>query len=102
MFSIPPKAEYTVTSGEDLNITCVAVGSPMPFVKWVVNGVDVRPGVTPPIGKNVLQLKNIRRSENYTCQAASKLQLIENTTLVRVQSLPAAPTNLITRKLTSR
>ena len=66
----------------------------MPYVKWVVDGVDVVPGMTPPIGKNVLVLKNIQRSENYTCQAASKLQLIENTTLVRVQSLPSAPSGL--------
>ena len=27
-------------SGEDLNITCVAVGSPMPYVKWQSNGQD--------------------------------------------------------------
>ena len=42
-------------------------------------------GKNPPIGKNVLRLTNIQRSENYTCQAASKLALIENTTQVRVQ-----------------
>ena len=40
----------------------------MPYVKWVVDGVDVVPGLTPPIGKNILVLKNIQRSENYTCQ----------------------------------
>ena len=81
-------------AGSDLNITCVAFGSPMPYVKWVLNGADVNPRVKPPIGKNVLVLRNIQKSQNYTCQAASKLQLIENTTLVRVQSLPSAPTNL--------
>ena len=32
-------------------------------------------------------LKNIQRSENYTCQAASKLALIENTTQIRVQGI---------------
>ena len=42
-------------------------------------------GKNPPIGKNILRLKNIQRSENYTCQAASKLALIENTTQIRVQ-----------------
>ena len=47
-----------------------------------VNPMD---GKNPPIGKNVLRLKNIQRSENYTCQAASKLALIENTTQIRVQ-----------------
>ena len=35
-FSIPPEPEYNVMAGSDLNITCVAVGSPMPYVKWVV------------------------------------------------------------------
>ena len=33
----------------------------------------------------MLRLTNIQRSETYTCQAASKLALIENTTQVRVQ-----------------
>ena len=42
-------------------------------------------GKNPPIGKNVLRLTNIQRSENYTCQAASKLALIQNTTQVRMQ-----------------
>ena len=116
-FSIPPEPEYNVMAGSDLNITCVAVGSPMPYVKWVVNNkvctntwrlviknqntfesriifhtidilfqeVNPRDGKNPPIGKNVLMLKNIQRSENYTCQAASKLALIENTTQIRVQ-----------------
>ena len=47
--------------------------------------MNPRDGKNPPIGKNVLMLKNIQRSENYTCQAASKLALIENTTQIRVQ-----------------
>ena len=38
----------------------------MPYVKWVVDGVDVVPGLTPPIGKNVLVLKNIQRSKIHT------------------------------------
>lgn len=45
------------------------------------------PGVTPPIGKNVLQLHNIQETENYTCVAASKLGIIEATTIVRVQGM---------------
>jgi netrin-G3 ligand len=46
---------------------------------------DVFPEVTPPIGKNVLQLTGIQDSSNYTCVAASKLGIIERSTLVRVQ-----------------
>ncbi|KAJ8966044.1 hypothetical protein NQ317_015888 [Molorchus minor] len=33
-FSIPPPPIVDVKLGDDLNLTCVAVGSPMPFVKW--------------------------------------------------------------------
>ena len=32
-FTIRPDAKYEVKNGAALNITCVAVGSPMPFVK---------------------------------------------------------------------
>ena len=84
-FSIPPEAYYEVMSGSDLNLTCVAVGSPMPYVKWRKGSQDVLPEVTPPIGKNVLQLTGIQESANYTCVAASKLGIIEKSTLVRVQ-----------------
>lgn len=72
--------------GADLNLTCVAVGSPMPYVKW-------RKGVTQeltsednlPIGKNTLELTNIQESANYTCIAASALGIIEATAQVKVQ-----------------
>ena len=84
-FSIPPEAYYEVMSGSDLNLTCVAVGSPMPYVKWRKGSQDVFPEVTPPIGKNVLTLTGIQESSNYTCVAASKLGIIERSTLVRVQ-----------------
>ena len=33
-FSISPDTKYEVLQGGQLNITCVAVGSPMPNVKW--------------------------------------------------------------------
>jgi len=53
-----------------------------------VNFQDVAPDATPPIGKNVLQLTEIEESANYTCVAASKLGIIERSTLVRVQGTP--------------
>ncbi len=46
---------------------------------------DVASDLNPPIGKNVLQLTDIEESANYTCVAASKLGIIEKSTLVRVQ-----------------
>ena len=81
-------------SGSGLNITCVAVGSPMPYVKWKKGDEDLNPNVQPSIGKNVLTLNNIQNSETYTCVAASKWGVIESKTIVRVQTLPRAPENL--------
>lgn len=58
-----------------VNLTCVAIGSPMPYVLW-------RDGANqlgePVIGKNVLQLKNVTESKNYTCVASSDLGNIEH------------------------
>jgi len=47
-----------------------------------------------PIGKNVLLLTNIRKTNTYTCAAASRFGIIETKTSVKVQSLPQAPTNV--------
>ena len=84
-FTIRPEAKYEVKNGADINITCVAVGSPMPFVKWREGTRDLTPDNELPIGKNVLELKNIRDTSNYTCVAASKLGIIETHTIVKVQ-----------------
>lgn len=73
--------------GADLKLTCVAVGSPMPSVKWrkgLAN--DITPDDKAPIGKNVLELTNIQESANYTCVAASVLGKLESVTSVKVQS----------------
>lgn len=72
--------------GDNLNLTCVAVGSPMPFVKWRKGlATDLTPEDQLPIGKNVLELTNIQESANYTCVAASALGVIEAVTNVKVQ-----------------
>lgn len=93
-FSIPPDPIYEVMPGASLNITCVAVGSPMPYVKWRKGSVDITPEHSIPIGKNVIILENIRESINYTCVAASKLGNIEQLTQIIVQALPRPPTNV--------
>ena len=100
-FSLPPEAHYEVISGSDLNITCEAVGGPMPYVKWKKGADDVRPQVTPPIGKNVLQLTDISQSTVYTCVAASKWGVIESQTNVRVQTLPRPPEGLRATEITA-
>lgn len=80
--------------GSGLNLTCVAVGSPMPHVSWRKGQADLNFDGTLPVGKNVLRLDDIRESANYTCIAHSKLGNIEAHTHVVVQSLPRAPTNV--------
>ena len=76
--------------GGSVNLTCVAVGSPMPYVRWRRGSVDV-PSVagqldaSTPIGKNVLQLTDVRQTTTYTCVASSELGSIEHHAEVRVR-----------------
>lgn len=85
-FSIPPPPVSEVKLGDNLNLTCVAVGSPMPFVKWRKGLTqELTPEDKLPIGKNTLELTNIQESANYTCVAASALAVIEAVAQVKVQ-----------------
>ncbi|XP_055547044.1 tyrosine-protein phosphatase Lar isoform X2 [Wyeomyia smithii] len=101
-FSRPPEPIYEVMLGGNLTLTCVAVGSPMPYVKWR-QGIDhdLTPENDVPVGRNILELSDIRHSTNYTCVASSTLGVIEATTLVKVQSLPAAPTDVTISEVTA-
>ncbi|XP_064477479.1 tyrosine-protein phosphatase Lar-like isoform X1 [Ornithodoros turicata] len=100
-FSIPPESLYEVTPGATLSLNCVAVGSPMPYVKWRKGAIEVTPESDIPVGRNVLVLENIRESANYTCIAASSLGSIEHVAQVIVQALPKPPTNLIVSDITA-
>ena len=71
-----------------MNLTCVAVGSPMPNVKWRLGAVELTPENSVPIGKNVLQLTDVRETATYTCVAASELGNIEYDAEVRVKGTP--------------
>ena len=88
-FTIRPESEYRVMRGSDLEVTCVAVGSPMPHVKWRKGSEDVSTNsdLRAKIGKNVLRLGNIQESANYTCVAGSKLGIIEAATAIFVQGM---------------
>lgn len=46
---------------------------------------DLTPEDKLPIGRNVLELTDIRESANYTCVALSALGVIEQTSIVKVQ-----------------
>lgn len=101
-FSIPPHPVNDVVLGASLNITCVAFGAPMPFVKWRKDpATDITPEDKLPIGKNVLQLTDIQESSNYTCIAASDLGVIEAGAMVKVQSLPGPPENIQVSDITA-
>lgn len=58
----------------------------MPFVKWREGDTkELTPEDQLPIGRNTLELKDIKSSKNYTCVAASALGVIETITQVKVQ-----------------
>lgn len=84
-FSRPPEPLNEVVLGANLSLTCIAVGSPMPFVKWRKGSVDITPEDETPVGRNILELTNIVNSANYTCIAASTLGHIEASAVVKVQ-----------------
>ncbi|XP_076849179.1 receptor-type tyrosine-protein phosphatase delta isoform X9 [Brachyhypopomus gauderio] len=99
-FSIPP-TDSEIMPGGSVNITCVAVGSPMPYVKWMLGAEDLTPEDDMPIGRNVLELTDVRQSANYTCVAMSTLGVIEAVAQITVKALPKAPGVLIVTERTA-
>ncbi|XP_072525934.1 protein tyrosine phosphatase receptor type Db isoform X2 [Salminus brasiliensis] len=89
-FSVPPM-DYEIMPGGGVNITCQAVGVPMPYVKWMLGTEDLTPEDDMPIGKNVLELTDVRQSANYTCVAMSTLGVIETVAQITVKALPNPP-----------
>ncbi|XP_042566396.1 receptor-type tyrosine-protein phosphatase delta isoform X2 [Clupea harengus] len=89
-FSIPP-TDSEIMPGGSVNITCVAVGSPMPYVKWMLGSEDLTPEDDMPIGRNVLELTDVVQSANYTCVAMSTLGVIEAMAQITVKALPKPP-----------
>lgn len=101
-FSIPPPPRSEVMLGGNLTLKCVAFGAPMPTVKWRKGLTKwLTPEDNPPLGLNNLELRDIRESANYTCEAASVLGVIEATAEVKVQSLPGAPTEVRPSEVTA-
>ncbi|XP_021175677.2 receptor-type tyrosine-protein phosphatase F isoform X19 [Fundulus heteroclitus] len=99
-FSIPP-TNQEVMPGGSVNLTCVAVGSPMPYVKWTLGQEELTKEEEMPMGRNVLEVTNIRESANYTCVAISSLGMIEATAQVTVKALPKPPTSLTVTETTA-
>ncbi|XP_038859210.1 receptor-type tyrosine-protein phosphatase F-like [Salvelinus namaycush] len=99
-FSIPP-TNHEVMPGGSVNLTCVAVGSPMPYVKWIMGEIELTKEDEMPIGRNVLEVTNVKESANYSCVAISSLGMIEATAQVSVKALPKPPTSLIVTETTA-
>ncbi|XP_016415533.1 receptor-type tyrosine-protein phosphatase delta-like [Sinocyclocheilus rhinocerous] len=89
-FSVPPM-DYEIMPGGSVNISCQAVGVPMPYVKWMLGSEDLTPEDDMPIGRNVLELTDVRQSANYTCVAMSTLGVIETVAQITVKALPNPP-----------
>ena len=86
-FSIPPESVYEVMPGGSVNLTCIAIGSPMPHVKWRLGATDLTPDASVPIGRNILVLTDIKESATYTCVAVSDLGKVEARTEVKVKGM---------------
>ncbi|XP_066552441.1 receptor-type tyrosine-protein phosphatase S isoform X2 [Amia ocellicauda] len=99
-FSILPTS-HEIMPGGSVNITCVAVGSPMPYVKWMLGAEDLTPEDEMPVGRNVLELNSVRESANYTCVAMSSLGIIEAVAQITVKSLPKPPGTPIVTETTA-
>ncbi|XP_060087644.1 receptor-type tyrosine-protein phosphatase F isoform X12 [Heteronotia binoei] len=99
-FSIPP-SNHEVMPGGSVNLTCVAVGSPMPYVKWIVGTQELTKEDDMPMGRNVLELVNITQSANYTCEAMSSLGIIQATAQITVKALPKPPATLVVTETTA-
>ncbi|XP_019386829.1 PREDICTED: receptor-type tyrosine-protein phosphatase F isoform X8 [Crocodylus porosus] len=99
-FSIPP-TDHEVMPGGSVNLTCVAVGAPMPYVKWMAGLEELTKEDEMPVGRNVLELNNIMHSANYTCVAISSLGMIEATAQIAVKALPKPPSDLLVTETTA-
>lgn len=68
---IASPSDQEVELGGSTRLTCEAVGSPVPYIKWMRGPVDLNKKDEMPQGRNVLEVINIRKSAIYTCVATS-------------------------------
>ena len=81
---MPPK-NVEINPYASVNLTCVAVGSPMPKIKFMDGPRELTPEDEVHIGTNTLILVNVTESKNYTCVASSELGNIEHFVSVKVK-----------------
>jgi len=75
-FTQPPEDQY-VEYGDSANLSCVATGTPEPYVSWHRGDAQLTPEASVPVGTNVLSLTDVRESATYTCVAQSQLGRVE-------------------------
>lgn len=85
-FTLPPK-NVEINPYTNVNLTCVAVGSPMPKIKFRDGPIELTPEDEEHIGTNTLVLVNVTESKNYTCVASSELGNIEHVVSVKVKGM---------------
>ncbi|BFZ17029.1 hypothetical protein BsWGS_20067 [Bradybaena similaris] len=95
-FTTAPE-DVKIMPNTDVNLTCIAVGSPVPFVKWRQGAQDLTGDENIPIGRNTLTLTSVKESANYTCEASSDLGNIEHHVQVIVEAPGSPPENVLAR-----
>lgn len=94
-FFIRPNTTYTVPMGGSLEITCAAVGHPVPTVSWTLLPTDGQASTAASenviaglkeeaLGRKVLKLTNMAKTVRLKCRADSNLGAIEAISTVRV------------------
>ncbi|CAG0902408.1 unnamed protein product, partial [Darwinula stevensoni] len=100
-FSTELEESYVVKQGAELNLTCVPVESPNVTVEWTRSNGRSLDDLVFPNDTNILQLRDIQKSENYSCLAESILYgHVNRTKIIIVQDFPIAPENLNVSKVT--
>uniref|UniRef100_A0A8C4Q4Q6 protein-tyrosine-phosphatase n=1 Tax=Eptatretus burgeri TaxID=7764 RepID=A0A8C4Q4Q6_EPTBU len=99
-FTVLPSGQEVMPGG-GVNLTCVAIGNPMPFVKWLEGERELTSTDDPPVSRSVLELTGIKTSANYTCLAMSSLGIIEAVAQVTVKALPKPPSTPLVTETTA-
>ncbi|XP_046551043.1 tyrosine-protein phosphatase Lar-like [Haliotis rubra] len=76
------KLRFKVDYGEEVSLTCDAVGQPVPDVWWEQNGKRLKGRSHN--GQNIKVLQDLRQTSNYTCVASNPLDTIRRDYSVRV------------------
>ena len=80
-FAELPK-DVVVNPGESTNLTCAGSGSPAPIIMWKRDNDEPIEDTRTSNGKNVLEVRDIWKSENFTCMLQSELGNVEHTVRV--------------------